>query len=485
MRIVYVDIDSLRADHLGCYGYSRDTTPAIDAIAADGVLLTGCYASDAPCLPARSAFFGGRFGIKTELVNHGGTYADPRREGPLRGFRRASQADAFAEQFRNVGWRTASLSAFPHRHSAPHIWDGFEEMRDPGGDGYGHADDVFALARSWLCRNADADSWFLHVNFWDPHTPYDVPTSYGQPFAGVAAPAWVTSEVIERHRELHGPAGALRPRGLVSHYEWSRGPAEIVDEQSWRDWIDGYDTGIRYVDEFVGKLADELPEGTAIIVSADHGESQGELGIYGDHQTADEPTCHVPVVIRWPGVTTPHAGSRLSGLVYAVDVAATILELAGLEVPNGWDGRSFAPGLRAGHIPGRAALVVQQGAWSCQRSARWDDWLLVHTLHTGLKRFPSLMLFDLHSDPHEQHDLASGEPEVALAGLGLIDEFVTEHLYESGRPDPLESVIADGGPFHANVARPSVVEALAQAGRAADARRAAADTGRPERWMSV
>ena len=79
MRILYVDIDTLRADHLGCYGYPRDTTPNLDRIAADGVRFDRCYASDTPCLPSRTALFSGRFGIHTGVVSHGGTAA-PRRE---------------------------------------------------------------------------------------------------------------------------------------------------------------------------------------------------------------------------------------------------------------------------------------------------------------------------------------------------------------------------------------------------------------------
>ena len=76
MRILYLDLDSMRPDHLGCYGYARNTSPNIDAIAATGVRFTDCYCSDAPCLPSRTALFSGRFGIHTGVVGHGGTAAD-------------------------------------------------------------------------------------------------------------------------------------------------------------------------------------------------------------------------------------------------------------------------------------------------------------------------------------------------------------------------------------------------------------------------
>ena len=86
MRIIYIDIDSMRADHLGCYGYARPTTPHIDALAAQGLRFMQCYVSDVPCLPSRTAFFGGRLGINSGVVNHGGTLADVPVDGPARAF---------------------------------------------------------------------------------------------------------------------------------------------------------------------------------------------------------------------------------------------------------------------------------------------------------------------------------------------------------------------------------------------------------------
>ena len=86
MRILYIDIDSLRPDHLSCYGYHRQTSPNIDALATEGVRFDNVYASDSPCLPSRTALFGGRFGTKTGVVNHGGVYADLPLEGVNRGF---------------------------------------------------------------------------------------------------------------------------------------------------------------------------------------------------------------------------------------------------------------------------------------------------------------------------------------------------------------------------------------------------------------
>ena len=87
MRILYIDIDSQRPDHLGCYGYHRDTSPNIDRIAAQGVRFENLYVTDAPCLPSRTALWSGRFGIHNGVINHGGAAAELFPEGAERGFR--------------------------------------------------------------------------------------------------------------------------------------------------------------------------------------------------------------------------------------------------------------------------------------------------------------------------------------------------------------------------------------------------------------
>jgi arylsulfatase A-like enzyme len=192
MRLLYVDIDTLRADHLGCYGYHRNTSPAIDAIAHDAIRFESVYASDTPCGPSRSALISGRFGIHNGVVGHGGTAADPFLEGAARGFQSRGAATSWARRMRSVGLHTATISSFGERHSAYH-WDaGFNEVINLGTMGIETADQVAPLALDWLARNGARDNWFLHVHLWDPHTPYRTPTSYGEPFAQDPAPDWLT-----------------------------------------------------------------------------------------------------------------------------------------------------------------------------------------------------------------------------------------------------------------------------------------------------
>jgi len=486
MRILYIDIDSLRPDHLGCHGYQRKTSPHIDTLAAEGVRFTNYYATDTPCLPSRTALFSGRFGIHTGVVNHGGTRADIRVEGPGRGFHSVSTGYALAENLRTAGWYTAQISPFPHRHSAYQVMEGFHEAFDTGSDGGEGAHVVWPYIERWLDNNKARDKWFLHVNFWDPHTPYDVPHSHGKPFHDDPPPAWLTPEVIAKHRSSYGPHDAVCPHSLWDRPSgWPRGAETIGGLADWKKWIDGYDTGIHYADHHVGKIVAKLKslglyEDTAIIVSADHGENHGELNVYGDHQTADEICNKVPLIVRWPGLTDDKRGKAFDGLRYNIDLAATLVDLCGGKQPACWDGASFGGVLKTGADAGRPFLVISQGAWSCQRSVRWSDYLLIRTYHNGHKDFPSLMLFDVKNDPHEQRNLVSARPDLVGHSLRILDGWVAEQLTRSGHPDPLFQVIAEGGPLHANTrGLPRFCEYLRTTGRAHHAVWLEKNDGRP------
>jgi len=140
MRILYLDLDTLRPDHLGCYGYHRNTSPNIDRLAAEGVRCENYYTSDAPCLPSRAALFMGRFGIHTGVVNHGGTPADPWVEGADRGFRQSRETASWMDVLREEGFHTVSVSPYAERHSAWWFYRGFSEMINPGKGGLERAE---------------------------------------------------------------------------------------------------------------------------------------------------------------------------------------------------------------------------------------------------------------------------------------------------------------------------------------------------------
>ncbi len=498
MNILYIDIDSLRPDHLGCYGYHRATSPNIDAVAREGLRFTNCYTSDAPCLPSRTAMTTGRFGIHTGVVNHGGVASQPFLTGPDRPFKCGLTEANWANKFRNAGYHTVAFSPFAQRHGAWHWYAGFMEMHNTGGGGMETADEISPQVTDWLARKGRSDRpFFMWLNVWDPHTPYRTPAAFDKSFADDPLPAWYTEDVRREHWKKPGPHSAQEVNGHTPRPQWmyesvrdrfpsipDLQPDQIDSMDAARQMFDSYDLGVAYADHHVGliiqKLKDEgLYEDTAIIISADHGENLGELWVYCDHQTADHFTSRVPMIIRWPGETDDRAGQNDDRLLYSIDAAATTLELAGIVVPDVWDGRSQAAAIRsASHdVARREHLVLSQAAWCVQRAARWDDYILIQTHHDAYRDYPEFMLFDLRSDPHEQRDLALEHPDLVGRGKAILQDWRTEQMRTSpSAVDPIDTVLSEGGSLHARPkdGLPAYLERLRSTERADAADRLAA-----------
>lgn len=474
MRVLMLDLDTLRPDHLGCYGYHRDTSPNIDRIAAAGARFDNYYCSDAPCLPARAALVSGQHGIHSGVVGHGGTGADMRLEGSPRGFRDRLNEMSLWNIFRRAGFYTASVSPFAERHSAWWFNAGFREMHNTGKGGMESAEETTPTVLKWIADRARDDDWLLHVNYWDPHTPYRAPAEFGNPFADDPLPEWITAKVLEEHRQAAGPHTAREV--MMYHSEpdpkYPRHPGEIEDLADLRKMIDGYDCGIRYMDEHIGRLFAALEEAgvmddLAVVITSDHGENLGELAIYGEHGTADNITCRIPMIVRWPGGVRGHVDK---GLHYNFDLAPTLAELFGQEPHPDWDGRSYAATLTEGADRGRDQLVLSQCCHVCQRSVRFDRYLYMRTYHDGYHLFPDEMLFDLEKDPHEQYDIAKMFPEVCHQAVYLLNQWHDEMMRtQPDAVDPLWTVIREGGPEHARGRLPAYCERLKATGRAAAA----------------
>jgi len=474
MRLLYLDIDTLRPDHLGCYGYHRNTSPNIDNIALEGMVFSNYYCSDAPCLPSRTALTTGQFGIHTGVVGHGGTAADIRTEGESRGFKSKLEFNTLPGILSSFGLKTVSISPFAARHGSWSFYAGWDEMHNTGMGGMEGADDVTPTALEWINNHAQDDNWFLHINYWDPHTPYRAPIEMGNPFKDDPIPYWITEEVLEGHQNLVGAHKAgninmfsdevdslsqLLPEGTITT------PSKIENMDDLKQIIDGYDIGIRRADDHSGRIVSALKnqgvyDDLIIIVSSDHGENFGELGIYAEHGTADQATTRIPMIIRWPGYTS---GQTENNLHYNLDLLPTLVELLSNEaelnsIPKRfnaipapeWDGQSYASTIIDGIGIGHKYLVLSQCAHVCQRSVRFENWLYIRSYHDGYHLFSDEMLFDIETDPYEQFNVAGKYPDICQQAVYYLNEWHDQMMKNSVSPiDPLWIVMQEGGPFHA------------------------------------
>ena len=254
---------------------------------------------------------------------------------------------------------------------------------------------------------------------------------------------------------------------LTSQYP--RHPNVIGNSADARRWYDGYDAGVAYADFWIGKLFDALKmagiyDDALIFVSADHGENLGELNIWGDHQTADQFTCRVPLIVRLP--QGKNAGRIDEALHYHFDWAATVIEMAGGRVPASWDGKVI--GFSNETPAGRQYVVTSQGAWACQRSVRFldggRDYICIFTYHDGLKNLDPVMLFDLTADPHEQNNLSDARSDLVAMARGKLAEWQSAVGSEGGS-DPLTTVMREGGPFHSRGELAEYLGRLRETGR--------------------
>jgi arylsulfatase A-like enzyme len=455
MRIIYFDIDSLRPAHLGCYGYSRPTSPTVDALAAEGVRFDGCYGSDLPCNPSRAALFSGRFGILNGVVGHNGPGQHMRYPGE--GHRHDPERPMFMRHLQHAGYNTVSFSGFAQRHMSWWFTAGFTEFHGnklPGG--LESADDVNGLVEPWLQDNGQSDNWFLHVNYWDVHHPYRAPDRYWDRVQA-AGPGleWPDDEKIRAdYDRYYGPRSA-RDWGIMEQ-QWAgrayferfpRMRPQIRNRADLQAFVDGHDAGMAYVDDAIARILDILRElgiyeETAIIVSSDHGESVAEQGLYFEHGNASEGTAHQPLVIRWPGVTDRARGASYDGLLYQLDLVPTVTDLLDLEIPSGWSGKSFSPALRGEPWQGRDHLVWGTGIFTFQRAVRTRQHLFIRTLHPGCLPVEPISLFDMQDDPGQEQNLAASDPQTTAAMDHLLSNWWSDHCTGPGSVrDPFQDMM--------------------------------------------
>ncbi|MBI3971484.1 MAG: sulfatase [Chloroflexi bacterium] len=443
MQVILVVSDTLRADHLGCHGYFRPTSPRIDRFAAEGVRFAN-HISQAPyTLPSFTSLVSGQYGTTHKvLANPSGQHPnfpvalDDTTPVLADCFRAAgAPVEIAAGRYVSGGTPTATfdnLVRFPHHPK----WfvRGYEDhvAVTPGTHRMVGADVLHRRLLPWLEQHAHED-FFLFVHYWDVHGPYLAPPPFGSDYRG---------QQVGREIPTY-----TTPNGEPYVPRW--GPVESITGEA-RASIDAYDGGINFFDDRFGELLDHLERlGIAaqaiVALTADHGESLAEHRVPFAHDELYEATIHVPLIVRAPGRLP--AGRTVEALSQAIDVAPTLLELAGLphDVPS-FQGRSLVPLARAGQGDSRRLHERTFSEWTrylAGRCLRTDRYKLIHKFTGGLalsrpspRQVSWQELYDLQTDPDETHDLARELPEVTRELAGTLEAWVGSQL-QPGEQDPL------------------------------------------------
>ena len=412
--VLLISVDSLRADHLSCYGYESPlapeiaTSPNIDRrLAAEGTQFQRVVSTTSWTVPAHMALLSGQ---PDEI--HGVKKASSRlhRSRPL-----------LAQRYQAAGWRTAGFFSGPNLHAYFGFGRGFEVYEDCTSVGVdasrfsagkveqrremedaahrGHTGEIVVdRFRDWFEALNGDEPFFAFVHFWDVHYDYEPPTRF---------------DVFDP--DYHGEAVGRDIPDLVERDLPGR-------ERDTQHIAALYDGEILYTDDNVSQLLDALQaagrlDDTLVVFTADHGEEFADHGRFGHNKTLYEEVLRVPLILRHPGVVP--AGKKVDDLVSLVDIAPTLLDLCGLQEDDTHWGRSLTPLLDGTGLPVRAApLALQFG-----RPTLGSDHRPMEGLHAGdhkiLRNRPkeAPVLFDLDADPGEQTalKLGKGDPRLGAA----------------------------------------------------------------------
>jgi arylsulfatase A-like enzyme len=335
--LLLLTIDTTRADHLGCYGYPRATTPTLDRLSRRATLLSRVYTSAPDTVAAHSSLLTGLF----PFVHHARNFGRPL----------ARSYETLAERLRAAGYATAAFTSgftLSRRHSR--LDQGFETYVDFLGQPTGvhgalapelrkrrqcrPADETNALVEQWL-QEPPARPFFLWVHYFDPHAVYAPPAPYDAMFG---------YDPRDNHKQS------------VRCVDFRRLPLPDV--------IALYDGEIRFMDAQIERLLQRLDdqglrENTVLAVMADHGEALGEHGFVGDHgRTLFLEEIHIPVLYTGPA-RLPQ-GRIVDTLSDMEDQLPTLLALLGRSPPSGIQGESLAPLLLRGEPRRRPPVAYSQ-----------------------------------------------------------------------------------------------------------------------------
>lgn len=388
-NVILITVDTLRADHLSCYGYPRDTSPSIDQLAEDSLVLDNAVTPSPSTGPSVASMM---------------TSSYPYQHGVVHNFYQLHDQNlTVAETLQQNSYVTAAFVSnyvlvgdLSNLHQGFDVFDDYLSERELNRDVYERsATGTVNMASAWL-QNIESDPFFLWLHLMDPHGPYTPPPPFDHEFMG-------TPELLQRE--------------LIPDYQF-------LGSLDRAFYVDRYDGEIAYCDQQIGRFLDTLRslglyDDALVVLHADHGESLGEHGRYFEHGVdVFEPCLRIPMLVKLPRELAVRSAwpSRSDVLVSVMDIAPTILDVAGVSRPSHYVGRSLRAildggGLADRHVFVEAHLPDPQGGQLI--GVRTSDRKLV--VRTESRRDLTVLsegYYVLSADPREERDVSATEDAV-------------------------------------------------------------------------
>ena len=395
-NIVLIAVDSLRADHMSCYGYPRLTTPHMDKVAQEGTLFENTISAHIPTTSAYGSMLTGMDVFSTQVVAL-------RHKGPLR-----PEIKTFPEILSAAGYETVCVGFTGNPSSR-----GFDKYLDyPGWGSWNEgrspkAENLNRVAIPELDRLLAGEKPFLlFLRHMDPHAPYLPPAPYERMF-------YHGNESDPENRSMD-PVMSFKPfRDFFA--SWM--PPGISD----KDYVIAqYDGAVAYMDACLQTLFQALEtqgilDDTIIAFNADHGETLYDHECWFDHHGLYEPTVHVPLFLRYPAKVP--AGKRVNGFNQHKDLVPTLLDLAEIETDIPFDGKSLLPMIRGEVASHESEIYITECTWMRKHGWRTPEWKLILALEPDFHFKPMVELYNRILDPLENENVADQHPDI----VALVD----------------------------------------------------------------
>jgi arylsulfatase A-like enzyme len=401
-NVILISIDTLRPDHLECYGYGVPTSPNLDAFCEESVVFRQAIAQAPSTLHSHASIF------SSLLPHHHGASWGGKTRLP-------EEALTITELLRSVGYATGGFAGGGQMDGVFGLDQGFDVYKLPGQE---HFLGTVRHGIEWL-DGTPGRPFFLFLHSYEVHHPYTPSPEHLALVAGDYAGSLPDEISIEFLREVNSGETGLET-GDLDHI------------------ISTYDAEIRSVDDGFSYLVAALKErdlydDTLIVFTSDHGEEFGEHGVVGWHShTLFDELLRVPLIIRFPGGA--HAGAQVEAQVRSLDIAPTLAATLGLPVPDDFDGVDLTAMIIHGQPSSLPAIGRMDRPRGVERtSIRTERWKML---------LPRRYLYDLSQDPAEQWDAAMSERESVRELEQTLDEALARREpYETEQVLPSDATL--------------------------------------------